>query len=95
MKSLSRSETISKGKPFSQYHLWKNISASCSAVSVETVGMIWMSDPSRSVKVIIVSNPESLGSGPMKSIATESQRASGIGSGWRGPVGRVVLDLFR
>ena len=53
-----------------------------------------MSDPRQSVKVIIVSNPLSVSRGPMKLIAMESPCASGMGSGWSGPVGFAVLDLF-
>lgn len=54
-----------------------------------------MSAPSRSVIVMIPSKPRSVGNGPMKSIATESPRWSGTGSGCRGPVGFVVRLLLR
>ena len=81
MKSLSRSDTMFKGSPLIQYHFSKKSSASFSAVRVETVGIIWISEPRRSVNVIMVSKPLSRGRGPMKSIATESQRASGMGRG--------------
>ena len=57
--------------------------------------MMRMSKPSLSVIVSMQSKPLSLGKGPMKSIAIESQRLSGIGRGWRGPNGLVVQDLFR
>src|ERR1700761_327810 len=50
-KSLSRSETISSGNPFSQYHSLKNICASSSAVRVVLVGIMRMSEPDLSVKV--------------------------------------------
>src|SRR6266702_838079 len=93
--SLSRSDTISKGSPFSQYQLSKNISASFSAVRVEIVGIRRISEPRRSVRVRIMSKPLSLGSGPMKSIATESHRLLGTGSGCNGPMGLVVRDLLR
>ena len=95
MNSLSRSDTMSSGRPFTQYHFSKKISASLSADNVEVEGIICMSEPKRSVKVIIESKPLSKGRGPMKSIATESQRESGIGNGWRGPIGLEVVDLFR
>src|ERR1700761_7116833 len=94
-KSLSWSETMSSGRPFSQYHSLKNICASSSAVNVVFVGMMWMSEPDLSVKVTMLLEPSSGGSGPMKSIATESQRWSGTGSGCSGPTGFVVRDLFR
>jgi hypothetical protein len=96
MKSLPRSETISSGSPFSQYHSLKKISASPCAVREhwQVVGMI-RTGPSLSVMVRMEWKPLSFGKGPMKSMATESQRWSGTGSGWRGPTGLVVRDLFR
>ena len=95
MKSLSLSEMISSGNPFSQYHLSKKMSASCSAERLIHDGIICMSEFSRSVKVMIESKPLSMGKGPIKSIATESPRCSGMGRGWRGPNGLFVRDLFR
>ena len=89
MNNLLWSETMSNGKPFSQYHFSKKVSVSCSAVNEENEGTIWILDPSQSVKVIIVSKPLSSGKGLMKSIATESQHASGMGNGWRGLLGDV------
>ena len=77
------------------YHLSKNKSASFSAVKLICVGTIWISEFNRSVHVTIESKSPSLGKGPMKSIATESPRCSGMGSGWRGPNGFFVVDLLR
>ena len=51
MKNLLRSETMLVGKPFSQYHLSKNKTASSFAVRVVEVGMMQMSEPRRSVMV--------------------------------------------
>ena len=85
---------MSKGRPFTQYHLSKNTLANFYAVRVEREGIICMSEPRRSVNVMMVSNPLSNGRGPMKSIATESQRSSGTRRGWSGPIGLVVCDLF-
>ena len=45
MKILSLSETMSEGRPFSQYHLLKNKTASSLAVREEEVGIMRMSDP--------------------------------------------------
>ena len=50
-KSLSQSETISKGSPFPQYHSQKNNSARPCAVSEHVVGTSRMSEPSQSVRV--------------------------------------------
>ena len=44
INSLSRSDTMFIGRPFSQYHLSKNNTASSLAVSLVEVGMIRMSD---------------------------------------------------
>ena len=85
---------MSNGRPFLQYHFSKKVSTSCSAVNEENEGIIWISDPSQSVKVIIVSKLLLSGKGLIKSIATESQRASGTGNGWRGPIGFDVDNLF-
>src|ERR1700678_26781 len=68
MKSLSRSETMSVGKPFSQYHLSKNRTASSLAVREVEVRMMRISEDKRSVMVKMQSKPWSRGSGPMKSI---------------------------
>jgi hypothetical protein len=59
------------------------------------VGTIRMSEPRWSVKVSMQSYLSSFGSGPIKSIATESQQQSGTGSGCSGPTGFVVRDLLR
>ena len=72
MKSLSRSDIISRGRPFSQNHLRKNSLARPCTVSVHEVGMIQMSELRRSVIVSIQSCPLLVGRGPIKSIATES-----------------------
>ena len=61
-----------------------------SAVAVDFMGAILMSKPDLSVNVTIMLNPWLLGSGPMKLMATESQHWSGMGRGWRGPMGLVV-----
>ena len=55
----------------------ENNSVKCSAVSVVVVGMSLMSDPSQLVNVIRLLYPLSSGSGPTKSIATESHQLSG------------------
>ena len=95
IKSLLWSDIISIVNPFSQYHSLKNSSASCSAVSVVVVGMIRTSDPSQSMKVTMLLKPSSVGSGPMKSMATGSQRSLGTGRGCRGPICFVVRALLR
>ena len=81
MKSLSLSETMSEGRPFSQYHLSKNKTASSLAVRVEEVGMMQMSEARQSVIVRIEPWPWSNGRGLMKSIEIDWQHSSGIGSG--------------
>jgi hypothetical protein len=57
-------------------------------------GTSLISAPSLSVRVSKQSKPPSRGKGPMKSMATESPRLSGTGSGCKGPIGLVVEDLF-
>jgi len=69
INNLSLSDIISKGSPFSQYHLSKNNTASCSAFVFVEHGTSWMSEFKRSVMVRIQSIPFSSGSGPIKSIA--------------------------
>lgn len=81
MKSLSRSEIMSRGKPFSQYQFSKNNMAHASAVNVVWVGMIRTSELRRSVIVRMQSYPLSTGKGPTKSIEIESHRSSGTGKG--------------
>jgi hypothetical protein len=81
VNSLSLSEMISSGRPFLQYHSSKKMVASSSAVRLDRVGIIRMSEFKRSVIVRIQSKPESIGRGPMKSMATLSPRDSGMGSG--------------
>ena len=83
------------GSPFSQYQLSKKRTASSSAVRVVLVGIIRTSEFKRSVIVRIQSKPLSGGSGPMKSMETDSQRSSGIGKGCKGPEGLDVELLFR
>lgn len=85
---------ISTGHPFLQYHLSKKRNAKSSTVMSEVHTEIWMLAPSLSIMVTIALNPLSLGRGPMKSIAMESNLQSGIGNGWRGPACLVVLALF-
>ena len=51
MNNLSRSDTMFIDRPFSQYHVSKNKTASSLAVSLVEVGMIRMSDDKRSVIV--------------------------------------------
>jgi hypothetical protein len=81
IKSLSRSDTMLRGRPFSQYQRSKNKMANSLAVSLVDVGIIRISDPSRSVIVRIQSYPLSSGRGPMKSIDMDWQRSSGTGKG--------------
>jgi len=94
MNSLSQSETMLLGRPFSQYHLLKNMPARCSAVILVQVSTNWISLPSWSVKVTIQFMPSSSSSGPMKSIATESPCLSGTGRGCNSPYGLIVADLL-
>ena len=65
---------------------------------ISTCEMIYLSNLIRVWSVhtttIMVLNPLSTGRGPMKSIATESQWSSGMGRGWSGPIGLVVVDLI-
>ena len=95
MNSLLRSEMSSRGSLFSQYQWSKNNTASFSAVSLDEVGMIQISEFNLSVIVKMQSKPSSTGKGPMKSKATESQCSSGTGNGCRGPAGLEVDDLLR
>ena len=50
-KSLSLCKMISNGKPFSQYHLSKKISANFSAERLIVKGIIWISEFRQSVNV--------------------------------------------
>ena len=94
--SLSRSETIFRagGRLFSQYQWSKKRQAIFSAVRDVVLGMIRMSEPRRSVKITMELYPSSSGSGPTKSMATESHLSSGTGKGCKGPIGLDVSDLF-
>ena len=94
MKSLSRSEMISFGKPFSQYQWSKNNKARSSVEIFIFVGMIHMSECSQSMIDKIQPKPSSKGSGPIKSKVTLSARLSGIGKGCRGLGTLVIWDLF-
>lgn len=94
MKSLSRTETILSGSPFSQYQWSKKREARASAVKSVQVGISRTSDPRRSVIVSRQLKPLSRGKGPTKSIATLSRRLSGIGSGCRGPAGLLYWICF-
>ena len=95
MKSLSRSEIILSGMPFSQYHLVKKRCTSSSTFWDMVHRINLTSAPSLSVNVSKQSKPSSGGEGPMKSMATESPQLSGTGRGCKGPIGLVVKDLFR
>ena len=53
-----------------------------------------MSAPKRSVMVTSVLYPWSSGSGPTKSIVTESPRLSGAGTGYSRPAGAIIGDLL-
>ena len=94
-KSLSRSEIMSVGKPFSQYQCTKNSVAKSSAEMSVRQGTSRMSEPRRHVMVAIQSKPSSSGSRPTKSMATLSPQPSGTGNGWRGPTGLTLSVLFR
>jgi hypothetical protein len=48
----------------------------------------------QSVIVMMLLNPLSEGSGPMKSIVTESPCSSGTKSGCNGLIGLIVIDSF-
>jgi hypothetical protein len=91
VNSLSLSEMIFNGKPFSQYQLSKKMTAKSLAVILQRVGMIWMSELRRLVIDRMQLNLWSIGSGPMKSIATLSPCASRIGRGCGGPDGLVSV----
>ena len=67
MKSLSRSETMSKGKPFSQYQLSKNRTASSLAVSVVVVGMMRTSDEVFAVRRVFWAESDQNWSDPLRS----------------------------
>src|ERR1700678_1889632 len=95
MNSLSWSDMISLGRPFSQYQWSKKRILSSLALSEVEVGMIRISDPRRSVIVSMQLWPLSVGRGPMKFMDTESHRSSGTGRGCRGPVGFFVELLLR
>ena len=94
INNLSLSDTISVGKPFSQYQFLKNSDANASAVMSVRVGTMCISDPNRSVIVRIQLKPSSSGSGPTKSIATDDPLSSGTGRGCNGPRGLIVCDLL-
>jgi hypothetical protein len=66
INNLSRSDIISKGKPFSQYQFSKKRIAQASAVRVVCVGIIRTSEFNLSVIVRIQSNPLSSGRNPLK-----------------------------
>ena len=74
MKSLSQSEIISKGSPFSQYHSLKNKLARPCTVREQVVGMIQMLEPSWSVMVRMQSKLFSQGRGPMKSMVCDMEK---------------------
>ena len=74
MKSLSRSQMMLLGSPFSQYQLLKNSTARSSAVMFKFVGTIRTLAPMRSVIDRMQLKPESMGKGPMKSIAMDVPR---------------------
>lgn len=59
------------------------------------VGTILISALRWSVMATMQLNPPSSGSGPTKSMATQSSRFSGTGKGCREPIGEEVADLFR
>lgn len=94
MNSLLRSETISVGRPFLQYHLSKNKYVRSSAVMSVLIGTSCISLPKQSVRVMMQFLLLSSGSGPIKLIATESLLLSGMGRGWSQPYGLIVDDLF-
>jgi hypothetical protein len=54
-----------------------------------------MSDPSLSIIVKMQLKPSSSSSGPIKSIATDDPRSSGIGNGCNGPFSFDIDDLLR
>jgi hypothetical protein len=85
---------MSRGSPFSWYQLLKNKSARSSAEIVVRVGMRQISEPRQSVIVKMQSQPSSMGSGLIKSMATLSPHLSGMGKGWSGPVGLQVEELL-
>jgi hypothetical protein len=91
---LSWSVTSSEGQPFLQNHWSKKMTANSSTVMLVLHGASWMSAPSLSVIVTMQSKLSSFGNGLMKSIATESKRLFGTGSGCSGPVGLQVRFLF-
>ena len=93
-KILSQSDIILSGRPFLQYQCLKKSSANFSAESVVVVGMIHMSDPRWSVNVMKLLYPSSRGSGPTKSMATESHLLLGTGRGCSRPIGFDIVDLF-
>lgn len=92
--SLSWSVISSRGQPFLQNHLLKKTVANSSVVMLVLQAANWTLAPSWSVMVTITLYPSSLGSGPMKSIVTDSKCLSGMGSGWRGPAGLEVQHLL-
>lgn len=53
--------------------------------------MIWISGPKQSVMEQTMSNPSSVGSGPMKLVATLSPHSSGNGKGCNGLAAFVIL----
>ena len=82
------------GSPFSQYQCLNQSMAKCSAVKLAQVSTICMSDLAQSVMVAMVLKPCSLGSRPMKLMATLSPQSSGDGKGCKGPTGYEVGDLL-
>ena len=94
IKSLSLSDTIVKGRLFSQYQsLKKRMAKSSAAISIH-VGRNQMSAPKRSVMDKMQLKPESSFQGLMKFIMMDWPWVSGIGNGCKGLGVFVVLDLF-
>jgi len=94
MNNVSWSLIISSGQPFSQYHLLKKMYMNSLVLMSDLHANSCMSAPSLSVMLTIALNPSSLGRGPTKSMATESNLLSGIGRGCKGPARLEVLALF-
>ena len=92
---VSRSHTISVGKPCSQYQWLKDRRAISFALASVRVGMSKISAPSQSVIVRMELKPSSSGRGPTKSMAIEAARWSGTGRGCKGPDGFRRAGLKR
>ena len=91
----SLSDTITRGRPWSQKTVLKKMFATSTAVAVVVVGWRWTIFESRSMNTTIALYPSWVGGSlTMKSIVTCSHYWPGVGSGCRRPAGSWEDDLI-